>query len=85
MGWGCVNDAGNEAGSAQCFLAESLPKRLWERCGNGGEPRDLHRTGGGAGACPVGIVTPKVGKYVAEKEKVIVPTGEANEPRSNGE
>jgi hypothetical protein len=53
--------------------------------GNGGEPRDLHRTGGGAGACPVGIVTPKVGKYVAEKEKVIVPTGEANEPRSNGE
>jgi hypothetical protein len=40
---------------------------------------------GGAGACPVGVVTPKVGKHVAEKQKVSVPTGEANEPRSNGE
>jgi hypothetical protein len=81
MGWGCVNDAGNEAGSAHCFLAGSLPKRLWERWGTEG----CSQNRGGAGACPVGVVIPKVGKHVAEKHKVSVATGEANEPRSNGE
>jgi hypothetical protein len=81
MGRGCVNDAGNEAASAQCFLAGSLLKRLWERWGIEGCSQD----GGGAGACLVGVITPKVGKHVAEEHKVSVPTGEANEPRSNGE
>jgi hypothetical protein len=47
--------------------------------------RNSPQDGGGAGACPVGVVTPKVGKHVAEEQKVGVPTGEANEPRSNGE